>query len=119
MVLAVNGGATATPLPLVGTGTVVRLPGKVTVTPGIGLPNGYSTVTWKLLPAGWPTVTFCPEPEITVDVGLPGLLVRAKSAGALTPAVVALTLKVPATVLAVSVGAVATPLALVVACTGV
>src|SRR5947207_1090527 len=43
----------------------------------------------------------------------PGLLVRLKLAGEPTPEAVALTLKLPAVVLAVKVGAVATPLALV------
>jgi hypothetical protein len=57
-----------------------------------------------------PTIAVCAEPaEAITFVALPALLVRLKEAGVEMPAALAVTLKVPAMVLAVNAEAVATP----------
>jgi hypothetical protein len=95
------------------------LPGavKVTVTPGTELSDASETRATRGAAKAVPTVVDWPEPLETVTaVGEPGVFVNANDRGAEVPDV-ATTVKLPAVVFAVKVGAVATPDALVAALT--
>src|SRR5260221_10326920 len=122
MPLAVKAGAVAIPLALVIT---VALPpnvpdapdtgaAKVTLAPAIGLLDASFTVACNAVANEVEIGALCGVPAVALMLaGAPGVLVIEKLAGA-TPLTVAVTEYEPATVLAVNVGAVATPLALVV-----
>ena len=120
-----NAVAVATPELLVVAVTVEAPPAKVplapepgavnvTVTLGTVFPLLSFTVADSAVAKAWATVALCGVPAVAViDAAAPGTLVRAKLAGVPTPETVAVTLYVPAMVLAVNAGAVATPDALV------
>src|SRR5258708_39891811 len=122
MPLAVKAGGVAIPLALVIT---VALPpnvpdapdtgaAKVTLAPAIGLLDASFTVACNAVANEVEIGALCGVPAVALMLaGAPAVLVIEKLAGA-TPLAAAATVYEPATVLAVNVGAVATPLALVV-----
>jgi hypothetical protein len=79
------------------------------------LPTSF-TVTCSAVVNALPMPALCPVPAVAVTLdGAPGLFVRLKLAGVATPLTVAVTVKVPAVLLAVNTAEIATPLAFVVA----
>jgi hypothetical protein len=77
-------------------------PANVTVTPEMGLPKPSVTFTTSGLMNAVPMVADCPPPETTAMVPGPVVLVSPNDALPATPAVVAVTVYPPATVLAVT-----------------
>jgi hypothetical protein len=130
LLLAVSLGAVATPAALVVAVAVPPLPKvapapvvalawtvNVTSTPGTSFPNLSVTSTPRVTGKAEPAVVVCGVVLLTAVTlaGWPGRLVRLK--GVARPLTEAVTVKVPATLSAVKAGAVATPLASVVAVT--
>lgn len=123
--MAVNPAEVATPLALVV--AVFTPPAKlplapvlgavnVTVTPLTGFDPLSRTVTTSGNAKAALTAALCAEPLVAVtDAATPALFVKLKVAGVDTPAAVALTVYVPAVLLAVNAAEVATPFASVVA----
>lgn len=90
----------------------------VTVTAGTTLLNASLTITWRFVGNAVAICVLCGVPAVAVtEAGAPGLFVKANVAGVPTPETVAVTEYDPAVVFAVNAGAVATPLAFVVAFT--
>lgn len=98
--LAVNAGAVATPLAFVVTTTeppkvpLAPLPGTANVTCALGTRLLFAsfTVAWSSVGNAVFTAVFCGVPAVAVMLaGRPGLLVRLKLAGVLTPLVDAVT----------------------------
>jgi len=88
----------------------------VTVTPTTALPPASFTVATSGAANAVPSVALCGVPLVAVMLAAgPALFVSEKLAGAATPATVAATVYEPTVPLAVNTGAVATPLAFVVA----
>jgi len=123
---AVNAGAVAVPLALVTAVAVADPPNlplaplagavNVTVTPLNGLLLASFTVACSAVPYAVLTTALCGVPAVAAMLAAePAVLVRLKLAGVVTPATVAITVKLPADAFAVNAGAVATPLALVTA----
>jgi hypothetical protein len=87
----------------------------VTVAPSMGRLWLSSTVAWRLIGNAVLIVTLCPDPAVTViEAGGALRFVREKFAGPIAPALAATVYGPPGVLLAVNVGAVATPLAPVV-----
>src|SRR5260221_2005392 len=103
-------------MPLAGKAGAVAIPlAKVTLAPAIGLLDASLTVACSPVANAVEIGALWGVPAVALMLaGGPAVLVIEKLAGA-TPLAVAVTEYEPATVLAVNVGAVATPLALVVA----
>jgi hypothetical protein len=124
--LAVNAGAVATPAPLVvavAVNTPPKVPlappegaVKVTVAPLTAAPPLAVTVAWNAVVNAVLTVALCGVPALaTIAPTATAVLVRLKLAVVATLGVLAVTAYDPAVALAVKVGAIATPLPLVVA----
>jgi hypothetical protein len=89
---------------------------KVTSTPGTGFAKLSRTVALSLCGKGNINSVLCGVPPVAAMlVAAPDVLPSAKLAGAATPATLALTVKAPVVPLAIRVGAIAIPAALVVA----
>lgn len=124
--MAVNAGAVAAPLAFVAAVAVADPPKralapvlgavKVTMTPLRRLFAASFTTTCSAVPNATLMFPLCGVPAVAaILAGAPARFVKLKLADVATPVVLAFTRKVPACPLAVSVGAVAIPLALVTA----
>src|SRR5262249_48225736 len=92
-------------------------PGAANVTdaPATGLPKASATLACKAVANAVLIVALCGVPALALmPAAAPAVFVSAKLADEVAPVVVAVTVYVPATVFAVSAGAVAIPLPLVV-----
>lgn len=119
---------TAVAMPLALVVAVVVPPAKVPLAPVPGAANVTTTPFTGLLPASFtiacscvakaaPIVALCPDPADTTMLDGVEVFVKLKLADGVTPVTPAVTANAPVVVFAVKVGAVATPLAFVLAVT--